>query len=1275
VLQPSKHWTKQIFRSRIAKNHIFRHYNRDLSFIATFKMVHRSSTRDIFRQSFLGDFSLFNRQPSLRKKSFLGLQAKIVPHLTFRFNLSLCTPYNADFDGDEMNVHVPQSIQATAEAKELMSIEAQLLNAQNSKPVCGIVQDALLGAHYLSQPHTLFNKAQFAQLMMTIPNLYEFPIPAFLKPEPLWTGRQALSLVFPDFNYTNGEVVIWRGELLSGVLTKEHLGAVSGGIIHVISKLYSPARALDFMNSIQLLCNSYLETQGISAGLSDCRPDAESRRKIDHLIDKCVDRVQEIETMAKELGVPAARREAQVSGLLGKMLGVAGGILQKTPDRQTNALKMMIAAGSKGNVMNLAQISGLSGQQSLEGKRIANMYRPDDRVLPYFEHSSTDPAARGFVRNSFVQGLTMTQMFFHTISGHEGIVDTGVKTADTGYLQRKMVTATEAISIHYDSLQRDAYGNLMDLTYSGDNMDSAYLEKVNMNFLKQKESKVKENLFDKPHFNFLKLASDVIFSSQEQILFDELRTQTSEIKSSPDVIEFLLVYLSNAVQEHLPNQPTEMELKENAVHQDLLKLLEEVSSEKWCSTLYLRLSLIFHLRWQAIQTISHTSWNNILAEIRRKWQQSSIQVHMNLFKERSGKVTFTPVEQLLYDKLEAETLEAKLSITHQNLEVVAHLPVHLPNLLLQHAHKHVKEIELKEDEVHQQLLELLKELLNDGKFTQTLYLRISLVFHLRWQVVKKLSSNSWYEILEEIRRQWQQAKVQTGEMVGPLAAESVGEPATQLTLNTFHFCGQKLTSVTQGVPRLKELLDAQAKNKTPVTIIALKSPFCDQKAYVEALAPTLNETYLRDLLQTHEVIHDRDPFVSSSQPKDGTDQMLLDIYRLHNAYQPQGIKNASEYVIRFVLDRTKLLRLNLTIKTVQQIIRQTLSNGSVYHMLVAEQFMPELVIRIRMVHLDHGKADKLEIQKNMAHLFCKHLCNNIFICGLPSMHDAEVVPQTRYIDGKEVKQFTIQILGQNVREVWKLDVCDWKRTWTTNVVEMRNILGIEAAAHVLFDQITQVMSCDGTTISPRHILCITQVMTRGGFLTSLSRHGLNKLKTGPLVKCTFEETVEVLFDAAFFTEENKICSIADSIMIGDYPRAGTGMVHLLTDDKAIQKHVPKKPIKGIEIIRTYYSKFADSDGTDSNELYQDIAPFQSSTELEIFRPTSPIYEPKSPVYQPDSIESLHSSGPTSPRNSYPTKMPCEFMEEPEPRSCQGIYIPSSPTISGVDFPSSPKFLG
>ncbi len=257
--------------------------------------------------------------------------------------------------------------------------------------------------------------------MMVLPNLVEYPVPAIMKPEPLWTGKQALSLVLPDINLAfrdreedkeDENVEIRGGQLVSGILTKKHLGPASGGIIHVIAKLLSPGRALEFLNDIQSLANTWLQWQGLSVGLSDCRCDPHTQEKIARCVQICVDHVHQVESMGKELNIPFPQREQTSSGILSKMLAVAGGHVQKST-AHGNVLKMMIRAGSKGNLINLAQISGFAGQQSLEGQRLFNKHFPGQRMLPYFPNGCDNVYARGFIAHSFLQGLTPSEAFFH----------------------------------------------------------------------------------------------------------------------------------------------------------------------------------------------------------------------------------------------------------------------------------------------------------------------------------------------------------------------------------------------------------------------------------------------------------------------------------------------------------------------------------------------------------------------------------------------------------------------------------------------------------------------------------------------------------------------------------------------------------------------------------------------------------------------------------------------------------------------------------------------
>lgn len=321
------------------------------------------------------------------------------------------------------------------------------------KPCMGVVQDALLGSYLLTSKDTFLRRDQFMQLIMNINysttrSPSQLPPPAVLKPVPLWTGKQLFSMFLPPVSLKKNvsgnstltateklmadeTVVIRRGQLLTGKLCKQTLGPSSGGVIHAACKLLEPRTALNFMSDCQRVVNHWLEWQGVSIGLSDCIVDEKTAGKIDATIKACVSHIDEVSATGKQVGIPFHKREREISKILGKMLDITGGIIQAQLS-DTNALNAMVKAGSKGNPINISQIMGCVGQQSIEGHRILNETNHDDRTLPCFPPWCDTVESHGFVKNSYVNGLDSTEMFFHTIGGREGIVDTSVKTADTG---------------------------------------------------------------------------------------------------------------------------------------------------------------------------------------------------------------------------------------------------------------------------------------------------------------------------------------------------------------------------------------------------------------------------------------------------------------------------------------------------------------------------------------------------------------------------------------------------------------------------------------------------------------------------------------------------------------------------------------------------------------------------------------------------------------------------------------------------------------------------
>jgi len=439
-------------------------------------------------------------------------------------------------------------------------------------------------------------------------NITELPQPAILKPRPRWAGKQVFSLLLPPITYRRGEVRIVKGELLEGRMTKTILGSSSGGLIHVLCKLYGNQIALNFMSDCQLLMNLWMEGVGFSIGMDDYMLDQDTSARIQLAIDQTVDHANRVNHLGKKLGIKHAKRERHVSGILSKLLDTTGGMAQSTLSAETNSLVAIIAAGSKGNKINIAQIMTCVGQQSVEGHRVFDVTNPEARNLAAFGPDEDSVHSRGFISHSYVQGLSPTEMFFHTMAGREGIVDTSVKTADTGYIQRKITKALETFNIAYDGTVRDASQNVVDFVYGGDNCDAQYLEKVRLECL-----------------NMSLDALEAQLEPEEYKMMVRLRRQCLETKLS------IFVRTLNDVA-YLPvNVPLLLQqcsagtcpLNKEELWEEVTGVLHWLEEMQGVQTLYLRTSILYHLRYSAVKD---TDLNrDFFKDLRRRYHQALIQ--------------------------------------------------------------------------------------------------------------------------------------------------------------------------------------------------------------------------------------------------------------------------------------------------------------------------------------------------------------------------------------------------------------------------------------------------------------------------------------------------------------------------------------------------------------------------------------------------------------------------------------------------------------------------
>ncbi|GAB4824483.1 DNA-directed RNA polymerase III subunit 1, variant 2 [Ancistrocladus abbreviatus] len=489
---------------------------RDLSFTSRKRIADELKFGYIvYRHLEDGDVVLFNRQPSLHRMSIMCHRARIMPWRTLRFNESVCNPYNADFDGDEMNLHVPQTEQARTEALMLMGVQNNLCTPKNGVVLVASTQDFLTSSFLVTRKDTFYDRAAFSLLCSYMGDgmdLIDLPTPALLKPVELWTGKQLFSVLLRPHAglrvYVNlmvkeksfskpqdrkikyqdetmcpndGFVYFRNSELISGQLGKATLGNGNKiGLYSVLLRDYNAHAAAACMNRLAKLSARWIGNHGFSIGIDDVQPgrllNEQKSCRISDGYEECDRLIQSYNNGKLTLmpGCDAAQTlEAKITKSLNEIRETTSKVCMKELHWRNSPL-IMSQCGSKGSPINISQMVACVGQQAVGGRRAPDGFI--DRSLPHFPRKSKTPAAKGFVASSFYSGLTATEFFFHTMGGREGLVDTAVKTADTGYMSRRLMKGLEDLAVYYDMTVRSSGGTIIQFCYGDDGMDPAQME-------------------------------------------------------------------------------------------------------------------------------------------------------------------------------------------------------------------------------------------------------------------------------------------------------------------------------------------------------------------------------------------------------------------------------------------------------------------------------------------------------------------------------------------------------------------------------------------------------------------------------------------------------------------------------------------------------------------------------------------------------------------------------------------------------------------------------
>eukprot|EP00004_Rigifila_ramosa_P010589 TRINITY_DN224_c0_g1_i4.p1 TRINITY_DN224_c0_g1~~TRINITY_DN224_c0_g1_i4.p1 ORF type:complete len:1755 (+),score=386.55 TRINITY_DN224_c0_g1_i4:589-5265(+) len=1187
-----------------------------------------------------GDFVIFNRQPSLHKMSMMGHRVKVLPYSTFRLNLSVTTPYNADFDGDEMNMHVAQSLQTRAEIENLMMVPRQIITPQGNRPVMGIVQDTLLGCRLFTRRDTFMERDVVMNILMWVSTWDgKMPAPAILKPVPLWTGKQIFSMILPSINLdvhqgsdakyfsaTDLHLYIENGEILSGMLSKKTIGATEGGIIHTVFMEHGPEVTKLLFNQTQQVVNYWLLQHSYTIGIGDTIADKVTLERITETIQSAKKEVTECIVLAREGKLDGVQHGHSVADALetrvNKVLNSArekAGQSAHASLREYNNIKTMVSAGSKGNELNISQMVACVGQQNVEGNRVPYGFR--DRTLPHFAKHDLGPESRGFVSNSYLSGLTPQEFFFHAMGGREGLIDTAVKTSETGYTQRRLVKAMEDVMVKYDGTVRNSSGHIVQFVYGEDGLDGAKLESQKIELYGMDDQAMRKAF----EFNIEDSLSELQLCVTDSVL-DAIKHNETVQQVLTDELQFLFT-ARDTLRRHF------------------------ILNDKDMKPLPVKLD---RLIWTAKKTHS---------------------------------LTPTTLSDL------------------NPIDVVQRVQALTDSLIVVRGTDHISTL------AQQSAMALY-----------TIHIRTTLAAK-RVIMQHRLTSKALEWLLGEIGSRFQQSLVHAGEMVGALAAQSIGEPTTQMTLNTFHAAGvSSARQMTLGVPRVKEIINVAKIPKTPGMRVFLNPDYEDDRSVAKYIQSQIEYTTLSKLVRYTEIWYDPNPRDSVIE----RDREMLELYYVTET-ETEGL---SPWVLCFVFSEAAVVDTHVSVTGVLRMadlmgfIEAALPPNTV-QLVISDDNASELVLHLRILHPPDEKGedgeDKYADDPIMLKKIEATLLYETRITGLPNIRRVfhEHIPKELMLpawdeSGARRKPGTPWLIlteGTDLLSVMSAEYVDHTRTTTNNIYEICITLGVEAVRQGLYRELSEIFGSSSLYINYRHLAMLADIMTFRGGITPITRHGINRVENGPLMRCSFEETVEILFEAAAFSLPDRLTGVSENIILGNLAPLGTGEFQLLLDELQLAHALdvpdvlPESPSAALHYrrpaggLQSEYSPatpgglsspYADGmPGTPS--AYMPFTPhlggagFSPTAHTPSFTPgfsplyggaspqyggaspkypaTSPAYSPTSPGYSPTSP----SYSPTSPQYSPTSPQYSPTSPQYSPTSPQ--YSPTSPQYS----PTSPQY--
>jgi DNA-directed RNA polymerase II subunit RPB1 len=976
----------------------------------------------------------------------------------------------------EMNLHVAQDPESETELKNLAAVPYQLISPANNKSIIGFFQDNMLGAYRITRENVVFTPREAMNLLM----YYDKVNPLIIKEYSLIDKKisifDILSQIMPpismkyktkrfkdteDYKTSNNVLQIENGKYIRGQIDKGVVGDTTKGLIQRIYNDFGPEAASDFIDNLQNIITEYMKTSCYSVGISDLIADQQTNEKISKAIS---DKKNEVKNLIDQtyLGIFQNKTgksneeefETQVNNILNRAANDAGKIGRESLDKE-NRFVIMVNAGSKGSDINISQMIAALGQQNVDGKRIP--YGFDKRTLPHFSKFDDSPRARGFVENSFISGLSPDELFFHAMGGRVGLIDTAVKTSQTGYIQRRLIKGLEDLKVEYDMTVRNNKRKIVQFSYGDDNNDPIHVESQIIPIV----SMTPEDIYAHYYISIDSVGNNILNVIYTKDAFSKMKREIKEINERcSQMIKYMLEKRDEIVKYVFKN----IDNKQVNCPVAFQHIIDNVQGQQYINS------------------------------------QSMVDI--------------TPLEAFeMIDKSFKSLMSCKYTA---------------PN-------------------------ELFKTLY---------YYYLSPAYIL---VIKRLNKLALSTVLNNIVLQYQKSIISPGEMVGMIAAQSIGEPTTQLTLNTFHYAGvASKSNVTRGVPRIEEILSLSANPKNPSCTVYLNRNEETNQKNAQEIMNQLHHTTLRDFVDSIQICFDPDDLNTLiDEDKSTLEQYKLFEYMLEECNGGGSIedidetKEKSKWIIRMEMNSENMLDKSITMDDIHFAIKNSLKDN--VSCVFSDYNSDKLVFRIRMNNVINKRKQMTKLNSldqsdeiYMLQNFQEHILDNIVIRGVENITSVTLrkITDTLFKEQNiysKKETWVLDTVGTNLIKILGLDNIDYKRTITNDIKEIHKVLGIEAARQAIFDEFSEAIEFDGAYINYHHLTILCDRMTTNHDMTSIFRHGINNDDIGPIAKASFEETPEMFLSAAKHAELEHMRGVSSNVMCGQEGYYGTSAFQVILD--------------------------------------------------------------------------------------------------------------------------------